>query len=349
MLDGLTEFDATFPAREARAVALERSTGTPIAVALEQLRTMRASNEILLLGDGSGTTRQHRGREQTVVQITERLAATRVQPLSLAATISEIDRLDQELCGTGGRLSDEQRNAIQLGCGEHQLVMIEGHAGTGKSTTLTGIARVHQACGQEIIVTSTAALAAERLASELTEAGVNATAYSTAGLQAAITAGRAELTTETTVIHDEAALASTREQQHLLHAIESAGARLITVGDPQQNQPVGAGGLWERIATATRHADAYVQLTRNQTRPRPTRPRRPSPVPGRTDRTGDPRLRRPKPHPPRPGPRARREPGARSRARRQGPRQDDNRDRPDVQRASRRAQRPCPGDPSAAS
>jgi hypothetical protein len=46
-------------------------------------------------------------------------------------------------------------------------VMIEGQAGTGKSTTLTGIARAYQAAGRQIVVTSTAALAAERLAHEL--------------------------------------------------------------------------------------------------------------------------------------------------------------------------------------
>jgi conjugative relaxase-like TrwC/TraI family protein len=264
VLNGLTEFDATFPARDARAVALERSAGTPIADALGQLRAMRASNEILLLADGTGTTKDHRGRERGVVAITERLATNRLQPLPQTTTSIEINRLDRELSKTGGRLSDEQRTAIQLGCGQHQLVMIEGHAGTGKSTTLTGIARAHQASGRAIIVTSTAALAAERLARELTEHGVNTTSYSTASLHAAIAAGRVELTPETTLIHDEAALASTREQQHLLHAVESSGARLIAVGDPQQNQPVGAGGLWEQIETTTRHADAHVQLTINQ-------------------------------------------------------------------------------------
>ena len=51
------------------------------------------------------------------------------------------DRLDAELRERGGRLSDEQRRAMMLACGERRLVVIEGQAGTGKSTTLTGIAR----------------------------------------------------------------------------------------------------------------------------------------------------------------------------------------------------------------
>ena len=264
VLAGLTEFDATFPARDARAVALEQSAGAPINQALEQLQELRKSEEILVLADGTGTTRAHRGRERTVVAITQRLTATELVPLPAGAAEREADRLDHELSAHGGRLSGEQHSAIHLACGPRPLVLIEGQAGTGKSTALTGIARAHQASGREILVTSTAALAAERLASELTENGVDCRAYSTAALASAIKHDRVTLTTETTLIHDEAALASTREQLDLLHAVEGSGARLIAVGDPQQNQPVGAGGLWQHIETAARDASAHVELTHNQ-------------------------------------------------------------------------------------
>jgi conjugative relaxase-like TrwC/TraI family protein len=264
VLEGLTEFDATFPARDARAVALERSAGAPIDAALDQLRALRASDDILLLADGTGTTREHRGRERTAVAIIRRLAAARIDPIPSEMAARETARLDRELAKVGGRLSDEQRTTIRLACGEHPLVVIEGHAGTGKSTTLTGITRAHQACGRKIVVTSTAALAAERLAGELAERGVECVAYSTAALHAATNSGRVELTSLTTVVHDEAALASTREQIRLLRAVEDSGARLVAVGDPRQNQPVGAGGLWTEIETATHDAGAHVELTANQ-------------------------------------------------------------------------------------
>lgn len=264
VLAGLTEFDATFPARDARAVALERSAGAPIETALEQLRGLRAADEILVLADGTGTTRAHRGRERTVVAITQRLAGTQTTPLPTGVAEREADRLDQELATRGGRLSDEQRAAIRVACGPQPFVVIEGQAGTGKSTALTGIARAHQGAGQEILVTSTGALAAERLASELNVNGVDSHAYSTAALTTAVVTGRVALTPQTTIIHDEAALASTREQLDLLDAVETSGARLIAVGDPQQNQPVGAGGLWHPIETAARDAGAHVELTRNQ-------------------------------------------------------------------------------------
>jgi conjugative relaxase-like TrwC/TraI family protein len=264
LLEGLTEFDATFPARDARAVALERSAGVPIADALGHLKALRQAGELLVLADRTGTTREHRGREQTTVQVARRLADSPRAPLPANVISNEIRRLDRQLARRGGKLSEEQRKAIRQACGASALVVIEGQAGTGKSTTLIGIARAHQQTGREIVVTSTAALAAERLARELSDAGVQANAYSTAALNAGIDAGRIAIQATSTVIHDEAALASTREQQHLLAAIETAQARLIEIGDPWQNQPVGAGGLWPSLEQAARDADAHIELARNQ-------------------------------------------------------------------------------------
>jgi ATP-dependent exoDNAse (exonuclease V) alpha subunit len=263
VLAGLTEFDATFPAREARAFALEQSAGAPIEAALEQLRELRASDEILVLADGAGTTRRHRGRERTLVAIAGRLADAQIPALPAGVAEREVERLDRALAADRGRLSDEQRSAIHLACGPRPLVVIEGQAGTGKSTTLTAIARAHQASGQRIIVTSTAALAAQRLAGELGEQGVRCRAYSTAALDAAVAQDRLALSPATTIVHDEAALASTREQLTVLDAVESSGVRLIMVGDAQQNQPVGAGGLWADIQDATRTAEARAELTLN--------------------------------------------------------------------------------------
>jgi hypothetical protein len=57
--------------------------------------------------------------------------------------------------------------------------------------------------------------------------GVACQAFSTAGLHAAIANGRIELTPDTAVHHDEAALASTHEQIRLLRAVEASGARLL--------------------------------------------------------------------------------------------------------------------------
>jgi conjugative relaxase-like TrwC/TraI family protein len=263
VLEALTEFDATFPAREARAIALERSAGIPIDDALGPLVELRDAGEILRLADGSGTTREHRARERITISTAERVIEHRITALDRDAVVAQAEWLDRELHDRGSRLSDEQRQAIMLACGDRQLVMIEGQAGTGKSTALTGIARAHRDAGRDIVVTSTAAVAAERLARDLHQAGVDSRHYSLAALQAAISNGAVVLGPQTTIIHDEAALASTREQHALLAAVESSGARLIAVGDPHQNPPVGAGGLWPHLEAATRADHSRAVLTRN--------------------------------------------------------------------------------------
>jgi len=65
-----------------------------------------------------------------------------------------------------------------------------------------------------------------------------------------------------TVIHDEAALASTREQAWLLGAAAESGVRIIEVGDPRQSQAVGAGGLWPAIEIAVGERGGLVELSR---------------------------------------------------------------------------------------
>ena len=260
---GLTEFDATFAGHEARAVALEVAVGAPIGEGLRTLDQLREAGELLELAGGRLTTRAHRAQEQATVTAVARLASARVPAVADGLVQQEVSRLDHQLRAAGQSLTAEQSDAIIAACGDRQLILIEGQAGTGKSTVLSAVARAHQADGRQIIVTSTAALAAQRLADELQDAGVPTTAYSTAGLHAAMAAGRVELDERTTVIHDEAALASTREQRRLFAAVNQSGARLIEVGDPQQSRPVGAGGLWTNVEEAAHAAQGRVELTRN--------------------------------------------------------------------------------------
>lgn len=263
LLGRLTEFDAKFADREARAVALEASAGVPIDQALERLDELRVNGQLLELADQTNTTDGHRAAERQTAGLAAHLAASRVLEVPPALVQEEADQLDARLRTGGSRLSREQRAAIELACSDRQLVVIEGQAGSGKSTTLAAITRAHRSAGQDIVVTSTGGLAAERLAIELERAGAPARAYSIAAFHAAIDAGVLELSQVSTVIHDEAAVASTREQQCVLSAVQQAQARLIEVGDPRQSQPVGAGGLWPRIEEAADSNRGRVELTHN--------------------------------------------------------------------------------------
>ncbi len=262
ILGWLTEFDATFAPRQARAVALEAGAGGDPARALAALEALRERREILDLADGRQTTRAHRGLERAAVTAAEQLADGEALAIPEKLVDAEVAALQAELAAAGAQLADEQEQAVRVACSERRLVVIVGQAGTGKSTGLIGVARAHQAAGGELIVTSTGAQAAERLAGELAEAGVRTEGYSTAALQAAVARGAVRFSPNMTVIHDEAALASTREQAWLLQAAAMSGALVIEVGDPRQSQAVGAGGLWPQIEQAARQAGGLVELSR---------------------------------------------------------------------------------------
>jgi len=200
--------------------------------------------------------------ERVAVAAAEQLADGQAVAIPGPLIDAELAALGAELAASGAQLADEQRQAVRVACSERRLVVVVGQAGTGKSTALTGVARAHQAAGRELIVTSTGAQAAERLTAELLEAGVTARGYSTRALEAAVARGAVTLSPNVTVIHDEAALASTREQAWLLRAAAGSGARVIEVGDPRQSQAVGAGGLWPQIDQAARQAGGLVELSR---------------------------------------------------------------------------------------
>lgn len=263
LVGALTEFDATFTGRQARAVALERSTGTSIEDATGVLDQARADGQVLELANGRHTTWRHRAAEHAVIGTAGRLAEAQAPEIHRDAVVDAALLVGSRFSERDQALSAEQVAALAVAAGSRQTVMIEGQAGTGKSTVLQAVALAHHNDGRQVIVTSTAAVAAERLAGDLAQVGVTAPAYSTAALQHAINEQQIQLGPDTTVIHDEAAIASTREHQQLLKVIEDSGARLVTVGDPKQSKPVGAAGLWPQLQQIAEQHDNRAELTHN--------------------------------------------------------------------------------------
>jgi conjugative relaxase-like TrwC/TraI family protein len=262
LLARLTEFDATFAAREARASALEVAPDIGPERGLAALERLRARGELLELADGRMTTRSHRALERQTIALAGELGAARTRPIDELFVGVETEALRMEMTERRGTLAPEQERAIALCCSDRKLTVVVGQAGTGKSTALLGVARAHEQEQRRVVVTSTGAQAAERLAAELREGGVDARGYSTAALRASAEHGRLSLDPGVTILHDEAALASTREQRWLLGATRDSGARLVAIGDPRQSQAVGAGGLWPALERIAREQRSYVELTR---------------------------------------------------------------------------------------
>ncbi|MGI8801436.1 MAG: MobF family relaxase [Solirubrobacteraceae bacterium] len=262
VLRRLTEFDATFAPREARAVALEAAAELGPAAGLAALDVLHARGAVLDLADGRQTTRAHRALERATVASAVELGAATASELDRSLVAAQVKALADVLAKEGAELAAEQEQAVWTACGDRQLVVIVGQAGTGKSTALLGVARAHTEAGRRIVVASTGAQAAERLAGELRAAGVDGRGYSTTALRANVQTGRLALDPGVTVLHEEAALASTREQAWLLEAARLSGARLVAIGDPRQSQAVGAGGLWPDLEQAARVNGGFVELSR---------------------------------------------------------------------------------------
>ena len=243
ILSRLTEFDATFAPREARAVALESA-----AISDRRLGWLRSrgcmSRAAFLISLTAGR------RPRCIARLSARrcgasASSRRFAAMSIndALVSAEVGLLAAGVAERGGELAGEQERAVRVACSDQRLVVVVGQAGTGKSTALQGVARAHQQAGRTVLVTSTGAQAAERLATELDEVGVEGRGYSTTALRVNVERGLVVLDAGVTVIHDEAALASTREQAWLFKAVERVGRE---VGRDRRPAPV-PGGWCRRV------------------------------------------------------------------------------------------------------
>ena len=161
------------------------------------------------------------------------------------------------LLEAGYPLSAEQINAIRYVTSGHQakrltpghkaerltdppsagrVAIIEGAAGSGKTTTLRPIADLYREHGRSIIATAVAWRTAVALGND-----VDARPFCVDKLLRLAARGGIDIDGDTTIIVDEAGMLSTRQAHHILQLSERFCAKIVFAGDTQQQQPVGAG------------------------------------------------------------------------------------------------------------
>ena len=147
---------------------------------------------------------------------------------------------------------DAQAAVARAVAGEQRVVLVVGPAGAGKTTTLGQAARLLGAQGRPAIGLAPSGKAADVLA---TETGWGATTVAKLLHEHARPDGPEpawRLAAGTTVVLDEASMASTEDLDALVGLVERHRWRLVCVGDPAQLPTVGRGGmfaLWcERLA-----------------------------------------------------------------------------------------------------
>ena len=143
----------------------------------------------------------------------------------------------EALLEQGYPLSQEQSLAIRHATtNAGRVAVIEGAAGSGKTTTLRPITDLHKEHGYEIVPTAVAWRTAVTLGDDC-----DARAYCVDKLLKLAAKEQVEIGPKTLIVVDEAGMLSTRQAHHILQLSERHGAKVVFAGDTRQQQPVEAG------------------------------------------------------------------------------------------------------------
>ena len=179
------------------------------------------------------STRHNLQMELEVRDMAAGMAADTGHSLSAQAIENKVTGL----LAAGYPLSEEQITAIRtVTSSGGRVAIIEGAAGSGKTTTLRPIADLYREHGQSIIATAVAWRTAVALGND-----IDARPFCVDKLLRLAARGGIEIDGDTTIIVDEAGMLSTRQAHHILQLSERHGAKIVFAGDTQQQQPVEAG------------------------------------------------------------------------------------------------------------
>ena len=199
-----------------------------------------ASPEVVRLPDDGKplfTTRAYQEAEASLHATTQSMAETCGFATSDAHIAQAMKMQDRQLRKAfGGRLSDEQRQALHHILGKDQLACVVGLAGAGKSTMLATAAEAWRRQG----VTVHGAALAGKAADGLEEAS-DIPSRTLASLETSWENGYEPIARGDVLVVDEAGMIGTRQLGRIAAKINEIGAKLVLVGDPDQLQPIEAG------------------------------------------------------------------------------------------------------------
>ena len=250
--DGLTGQDATFDQAALTKAVYQAATGLlDVTEASGFLERFTAGPDLVPIASPEGpryTTARLLAQEQQIVQTAQAKAATRVLTPS-----SQLVARMVELAGLAGPpLSREQRAALDWLAAPVGWASLEGWAGTGKTTLVRTLVRAYRANGQPVVLVSTAAETARRTAREVgLERGWTVEAFTRAVDSGSATAWGGVGGAGRGGGHDG----------HPPHGRPPGRGRAgqhSYSGDPEQAQPVGAGGWHQLVDQAI---GGHAQLT----------------------------------------------------------------------------------------
>lgn len=180
------------------------------------------------------TTQEMLDLEHAMLARSQRLAERSGHAVSAAHQL--------QVLATSG-LSDEQRAALHHVTDGTDLAVVVGVAGAGKSTMLDAARRAWESEGLTVKGAALAGIAAENL-----NQASGIPSRTLASWELAWEKGYEKLTRRDVFVIDEAGLIGTRQLARVLEHVESAGAKAVLVGDPEQLQAIEAGAPFRGIA-----------------------------------------------------------------------------------------------------
>ena len=232
MVEAAANASAGLIGPEALKTAIERLRRNP---EIERLAPKKPTAESLagMAHTEIYSTRHNLGLEQAVKDMTATMAADTGHGLPEEAVKEKVETLLEQ----GYPLSQEQSLAIRHATTRGgRVAVIEGAAGSGKTTTLRPITDLHKEHGYEIVPTAVAWRTAVALGDDC-----DARAYCVDKLLKLTAKEQVDIGPKTLIVVDEAGMLSTRQAHHILQLSERHGAKVVFAGDTRQQQPVEAG------------------------------------------------------------------------------------------------------------
>ncbi|HEY7951970.1 MAG TPA: MobF family relaxase, partial [Solirubrobacteraceae bacterium] len=229
---GLTERSNTF---DTRMVLQEFAAAAQAGALVNEVRGMAARftarEDVIATARGEMTTTELVGVERRLI------AAVMGRAHEDCGVVGD-QLTERVIAGADRELTAEQARVVRAVAGSgHGVSVIEALAGTGKTYTAGVLREVYEAAGMEVVGVGPTGRAARELSEE---AGIPARTLDR--LLGELERFDQALPQGCVVILDEAGMAATRASAQLLEAAETAGAKLVAIGDPGQLASVQAGG-----------------------------------------------------------------------------------------------------------
>lgn len=240
----LTQTESVFERRHLMAAVASTLIGSGVSVERAEGEAQALVDEGSVVELGADAAGEMRYSTTQVIRI-EREILAMTQDLSARSMLAP----DRNLVGRlidDSTLSDEQADAVSAATSSTAIAVIEGAAGSGKTTSLRPIVEAHRTIGYTVLGSATAWRIANQLRYDL---GIEARA--TDAWLASSGVGKTFLDEKTLLVVDEAGQLSSRQMHAVLSEVARAGAKLVLVGDRRQFQPIGAGGALSIVARAT--------------------------------------------------------------------------------------------------